>query len=118
MKHVLIVEDNPDLRDIFSRVFTKYDFQVSTAEDGQAALDSFLTQIPDVILLDINMPKVSGFEVLTHVQQYKETHNLKVIVVTGNSLAMQDDRADLADLLLVKPVDINDLILFTIRLSQ
>lgn len=117
-KRVLIAEDNPDLRDIFTRVFTKYEFQVVAAADGQIAVDSLQTDIPDIVVLDINMPKLNGFDVLARLQHYRQAHNLKVIIVTGNSIAMQDERTQYADLVLIKPVDINDLILFAMRLSQ
>ena len=116
MKTVLIAEDNPDLRDIFSRTFDKRHFNVRVAEDGQAAIDSLMEEIPDVVVLDINMPKLSGFDVLSHIRRHKETKDVKVIVVTGNALAMQDQKAQFADLFLVKPVSISDLISFTKRL--
>lgn len=116
MKRVLIVEDNPDLRAIFSRTFDKSKFEVRVAEDGQAALDRLREEVPDIVVLDINMPRLSGFDVLSHIRRHRETHNTKVIVVTGNALAMHDERAQYADLILMKPVDIHDLMALTSRL--
>lgn len=117
MKSVLIAEDNPDLRRIFAMTFDRSTFDVRVAEDGQAAIDALLEEIPDVIVLDINMPRLSGFDVLSYVRSHQETRDVKVIVVTGNTLAMQDEKASYADLFLVKPVDIQDLISFTARLT-
>jgi len=116
MKHILIVEDNQDLLDIFARTFDSLGFQVRLAADGQEAIDCLDEMLPDIILLDINMPRLSGFDVLTHVRAHKETHQVKVIVVTGNMIAMRDEKAEFADLFLVKPVDVRDLITLATRL--
>lgn len=116
MKNVLIAEDSPDLREVFAMLFEHHGFEVQLAQDGQAALDLIFELLPDVLLLDINMPRLSGFEVLTRVRGQQATRDIKVIVVTGNTLAMQDERAECADLFLVKPVNIQELVAFTERL--
>ncbi|NJL58218.1 response regulator, partial [bacterium] len=116
MKTVLIAEDNPDLRDIFAMTFNHSAFQVRLAEDGEAAINCLNEYVPDVLVLDINMPRLSGFDVLAYVREHQHTHDIKVIVVTGNTLAMQDERAQCADLFLVKPVNIQELVAFTNRL--
>lgn len=118
MKRVLIAEDNHDLREIFARIFDASHFEVKLAEDGQEAVESLKNDPPDVIILDINMPKLSGFEVLAHVRRQNETRNIKVIIVTGNSIAPQDPRAQYADLVLLKPVNIAELIQFAKRLIE
>lgn len=115
-KKVLIVDDNPDLRVIFARTFDRKHFSVNMATDGQHAIDSLKEEIPDVLILDINMPRLNGFEVLKYVRQNQQTKHVKVVVVTGNYMAMQAPEAEYADLLLIKPVDISDLITLAQRL--
>jgi CheY-like chemotaxis protein len=118
MKRVLIAEDDPDLRDIFMRTFKKREFDVRVAQDGQEAVDRLREEVPDVLVLDINMPRLSGFDVLAHVRSHRETHDLKVIIITGNTIAVQDEKAKYADLILVKPISIHDLISSTKRLLE
>lgn len=116
LKKVLIVDDNPDLRVIFARTFDRKHFAVQVATDGVQAIESLKTDLPDILILDINMPRLNGFEVLKFVRQNQRTKDIKVVVVTGNYMAMQAPEAEYADLLLIKPVDIADLITLTQRL--
>jgi len=115
-KKVLVVDDNPDLRAIFARAFDRRHFAVQVAIDGGEAIDYLKTELPDVLILDLNMPKVSGFDVLNYVRQNQNTKDVKVIIVTGNCMAMQAPEAEFADLLLIKPVSIIDLVTFAQRL--
>jgi CheY-like chemotaxis protein len=116
MKRVLIIEDNSDLRGIFSLLFHHKHFEVCEATDGTEALEFLTHTVPDVIILDINMPKLSGLDVLKQIRQNPATAHTKVIVVTGNYLARQKPEAELADLFLVKPISIHELIVFAQRL--
>jgi CheY-like chemotaxis protein len=118
MKDVLIVEDHPDLRDIFASAFRSALFSVRTAENGQIAMECLEQRVPDVIVLDINIPKRSGYEVLAYVRSHQTTHDIKVIVVTGNSLALDDQKAEYADLVLMKPIRMSELITFAARLTD
>lgn len=115
-KKVLVVDDNPDLRAIFARAFDRRHFAVQVAVDGGEAIERLQTELPDVLILDLNMPKISGFDVLNYVRQNQNTKDVKVIIVTGNCMAMQAPEAEFADLLLIKPVSIIDLITFAQRL--
>ncbi len=117
-KRVLIVEDNPDLLDIFRLAFNAGAFDVYLAKDGEAAIEQMQALQPDVLVLDINLPKLTGLDVLDYIKKQQQANaNIKVIVVTGNSVAIQDERARGADLLLMKPVNIRDLLTFTRRLT-
>lgn len=115
---VLIAEDNPDLADIFLRVFQSIAHAVDVARDGQEAI-KFLNQgLPSVVVLDVNMPKVSGLDVLSYLRGLPKGDQVKVLMVTGNHLSQSSPEAQLADLFLVKPVDIQDLLLLTERLMR
>ena len=109
MKRVLIAEDDLDLRDIFSRAFLTRSYSVQVACDGQETLEYLQTHSPDVLVLDINMPRVSGLDVLTYMHLHPEFHAVKIIVVTGNMMAAYEPQIEYADLLLTKPVSLRDL---------
>ena len=113
---VLIAEDNPDLRHIFMVAFTRYHYEVLTAEDGQAALDLLDNVKPDLLVLDINMPRVNGLEVLQRVRARPDMKHMKIMIVTGNVIAGNTPEAEAADLLLIKPVSLPDLIKLAERL--
>jgi len=116
LKKVLIVDDNPDLRFIFTRTFDRRDFLVDSASNGLEAIERLQNDPPDIMILDVNMPGISGFDVLRYVRQNEKTKNMKVVLVTGNCMAMQAPEAEGADLLLIKPVSVNDLITLAQRL--
>lgn len=106
--HVLIAEDEPDLRRLLSTYFSSKGHSVQEAENGAAALDSFKDTIPDLILLDIRMPKMDGWEVLDEI---RKTHSVPVLVLTAldspeNAVkALQGG----ADDYLRKPFDLSEL---------
>ncbi len=87
---LLIVDDEPDLRDIFRRRAEGDGWRVLEAPDGQSALDALARHRPDVILLDLMMPTMDGFEFLDRLRQAPETRDLPVIVMTAMSLTEQD----------------------------
>ncbi|MBK8033109.1 MAG: response regulator [Anaerolineae bacterium] len=113
---VLIAEDNPDLRAIFACTFDRRHFALEAAADGVEAVEHLNNEVPDILILDINMPRMSGYDVLTFVRHNQRTRNMKVIVVTGNNTVLQAPEAEYADLILIKPVNISELITFAQRL--
>ena len=116
MKRVLIAEDDFDLQDILSYAFTKLQFEVRIARDGQEALQCLTENSTDVLVLDINMPRVSGLDVLTHIHRHPELQAMKIIVVTGSTKASYAPQVQYADLVLTKPVSVRDLTEFAERL--
>jgi CheY-like chemotaxis protein len=102
-KRVLIAEDNEDITMIFSYALNqKYDVQ--TAANGQEALDIIERDAPDLLVLDINMPRVSGVDVLNALHEHQSRRQMKVIVATGNSIAASHPIMEYADMTLIKPV--------------
>jgi CheY-like chemotaxis protein len=116
LKRVLIAEDNEDLRTIFARTFDRRHFAVDVAEDGAVAMQKLKAELPDVLILDANMPNMSGFEVLRRVRDSEQMRAIKIVLVTGNCMAIHSPEAELADLVLIKPVSIGDLITLAQRL--
>ena len=71
MRTVLIAEDSPSMSRALEDNFTMKGYSVKTARDGQLALDAVLNDRPDIIILDIMLPKVNGFEVCTRIRDRK-----------------------------------------------
>lgn len=116
MKTVLVADDNEDLRHIFVRAFDGNLFDVHQAKDGAEALRHIQQITPDIIILDIDMPRVTGLEVLKYL---KDNHyHSKVILVTGNSMMADVPQAADADLVLVKPISIKELVTFVSRFTN
>lgn len=80
---ILIVDDNEDNRDLLSRRLTLEGYEVSLAVDGREALDRIATDSFDLVLLDVMMPNVNGFEVLEQVRKEKRPPDLPIIMVTA-----------------------------------
>lgn len=82
-KSILIVEDEADLREALKTVFSYEDFVVYTAPDGEEGLKTALEKKPDIILLDVLMPKMDGVTVLKNLRVDEWGKTVKVIVLTA-----------------------------------
>ena len=89
LARVLVVEDNPDNMTTIKAIIGDRYF-ILEASDGRSALDMAMSKLPDIILLDISLPKMDGIEVLKILKQNKETANIPVIAVTAH--AMKEDK--------------------------
>lgn len=78
---ILIAEDDPVLRNLYVKKFTVLGFPIQAAEDGEQALSILRTHTPHVLILDIHMPKVDGFQVLERYPKNKRT--FPVIMLTN-----------------------------------
>jgi len=85
-KTVLIVEDDFFIRELYQRALVMYGLTVLTAADGKEALEKFDESHPDLVLLDIMLPQLSGMEVLQYIRQQKEI-NVPVIMVSNMDTA-------------------------------
>ncbi len=105
--HILFVDDDPIMRE-FAQVHLSTDkAQVRLAADGVEALESLGAHVPDILLLDLEMPRLDGFEVLARLRADPATRELPVIVVTGREDVAAIDRAFEAGAtsFLVKPIN-------------
>ena len=85
MKKILIVEDDNFISEMYANKFSESGFEVKIAKDGQEALDRAKEIIPDLILLDIVLPKKDGFEVLNDLKKEDILKNTKIIFLTNLS---------------------------------
>ena len=92
---VLLVEDDIETREIMARTLDKAGWAVSEAGNGQEALDSMADLQPRLILLDLMMPVMDGFDFLTELRARPEWQHIPVIVITAKDLTA-DDRDRLA----------------------
>ncbi|HSH02081.1 MAG TPA: response regulator [Anaerolineae bacterium] len=87
---IIAVDDDPNALDIIYRMLDGMSYQVITADDGLDGLNSIETQLPDVIVLDLMMPNMSGFEVLTKIRNNPKTAHLPVVVLTAKDLTSEE----------------------------
>ena len=80
---VLIVEDDPDIVDILSYNLKQADLKVTSVPDGSSALAEVKRRLPDLILLDLMLPKVDGLEVCRLLKSEPETKNVPIIMITA-----------------------------------
>jgi diguanylate cyclase (GGDEF)-like protein/PAS domain S-box-containing protein len=104
---LLIVDDEESNRDMLSCCFQRQGFEVTLAEDGNQALASIRNQTPDLVLLDVRMPGMSGIEVLQEIRQRYSPTQLPVIMVTaeGRSANIVEALQMGANDYITKPVD-------------
>ena len=91
MTKVLLVEDDNNLREIFEMRLQAEGYQTLTASDGEEALVVALKEKPELIIADIMMPKMSGFEMLETLRAAPDTNNIKVVMMTA--LGQAEDQA-------------------------
>lgn len=88
-KKILIIDDDQLIREVLSMIVKQDGFEVDTAEDGEVGLEKVRTFHPDLVLVDLMMPKLSGFEVI-HQMQSPDLNKIPIIVITGYSDAANE----------------------------
>jgi CheY-like chemotaxis protein len=116
MPSVLIVDDEPSIRQLIATLFTLEGFDVSTAPDGQAALEQIHAVAPDIVISDVRMPRMNGYELLTTLRADPVLRSIRFILLAsytdGNVGA--DSAVALADACMSKPFT-RELLLKTVR---
>lgn len=113
----LIIEDEFDLATIFSEALKAGGFITRVIGDGAEALEELKATTPDVLILDLHLPHVSGKEILAHVRADSRFAETKVLVATAD--AHMGDMLDAqADLVLLKPISFMQLQILAKRLSK
>tara|TARA_R110002050_G_scaffold41242_1_gene100048 strand:+ start:38471 stop:38836 length:366 start_codon:yes stop_codon:yes gene_type:complete len=111
-RKILIVDDEPNIVMTLEYAFKKQGFEVFIARDGSEALQIIETSIPDVVLLDIMMPKVDGYQTLKKMKENELLKHTKMVFLTAkNKVSDIEKGKDLgADKYLTKPFSIKKII--------
>ena len=109
---ILIVDDYPDALDVWEIYLSAEGFRVLTAATGQQALSAATGNIPDLVVMDLDLPDVSGFEVARELRSRATTRHIPMIAATGYSHVAQQDKARQSgfDSIIVKPCDPDELV--------
>jgi two-component system, cell cycle response regulator DivK len=112
MAKILLVEDNEMNRDMLSRRLIRNGHEVSIAVDGQQGVDMALAQLPDLILMDMSLPVIDGWEATRRVRANDATRGIPVIALTAHAMAGDREKAMEAgcDDYDTKPVEITRLL--------
>lgn len=113
MSKILIVEDDKGLTALLQIILQKEGHLVMTASNGKMALDWIAGSKPDLVVLDVGLPDMSGIEVCKKIKSEHSTRKIPVIILTGfidNQTKMQANLNAHADLFLNKPLDNKDLL--------
>ncbi|HSX24187.1 MAG TPA: response regulator, partial [Candidatus Saccharimonadales bacterium] len=94
MTKIMLVEDDNNLREIYEARLLAEGYEIVSAKDGEEALALAVKEKPDLIISDVMMPKISGFDMLDILRSTPETQNTKVIMMTALSQAEDKTRAD------------------------
>ena len=89
-RKILIVEDNQDSRELVVKVLKNKGYQTIEAADGEEALEKVAAEKPDLILLDISIPKIDGYEVAKRLKSQEEYRDIPIVALTAH--AMKGDR--------------------------
>lgn len=92
MAKILLVEDDVNLRDIYFARFQAEGYELAVASNGEEALATAVKEKPDLMILDVMMPRISGFDVLDILRSTPETAHTKVIMMTALSEQSDKDR--------------------------
>ena len=92
-KRILVVEDQPDNRQILRDLLTNADFEVIEAEDGEAGLAAAADHRPDLILMDVQLPGIDGYETTRRLKADTLLHTIPIIAVTSYALSGEAETA-------------------------
>ena len=109
---ILIVDDYPDALDVWDLYLRASGFEVLRAEDGESALQTACDHLPDLVVMDLELPGLSGIQVAAALRERAATKHIPLIASTGHSLPAKLEEARRAgfDLVLIKPCDPAELV--------
>ncbi len=95
-KHILVVEDQEDNRQIIRDMLSTTDYQITEAENGEEALTAVAKQRPDLILMDIQMPVLDGYEATRRIKADPTLRSIPIIAITSYALSGDEQKAQAA----------------------
>ncbi|BCY18829.1 MAG: response regulator transcription factor [Chloroflexi bacterium] len=88
IKRIIYIEDDSDMIDLVSLILTRRGFSVKGADGGVKGLEMVLADVPDLVLLDLMMPDLDGWDVYQQMKAQSKTRNIPVIVITAKAQAI------------------------------
>lgn len=114
---ILVVDDDPDLVESVSMKLESAQFRVQKAYDGVEAMECIKKERPDLLILDVMMPRKNGYELCKELKESEEYGGIAVILltavadaVTSTSYTHQDGKSTMADDYIPKPIELNRLV--------
>jgi len=110
-RKILVVDDSDDTREMMAKLLELESFTVVTAEDGSAGLDTADAERPDLIITDVNMPKMNGIEMIKRLREQDGFATVPIMAITayGNGVAKEALEAG-ANRAATKPIQFNELV--------
>lgn len=119
-KRVLLAEDEPNIVESLTFLLDRAGFEVAVETDGRQALDAALTNVPDVLILDVMLPELDGYEVLRQLRADRRAEKLPVVMLTAKG--QREDRETAlecgADMFITKPFANSEIIAAVERLAD
>lgn len=84
-KYILVIEDEKEMADIIIQILEREGYEVDVAHDGQDGLNKIKTTKPDMVLLDIILPKLDGRDLLKKIKEDKDTKDIPVLILSGKT---------------------------------
>ena len=103
-----VIEDDPRLADIFSETISSAGYTVQTISDGQEAIDQLAHTKPDLIVLDLHLPHVTGDQILAYIRQQAHLSDVRVMLATADA-GLANSLQEKSDLVLLKPISVSQL---------
>lgn len=110
-KKILVVDDNQDSRELVVKVLKNKGYEMVEAADGEEAIEKAIAERPNLILLDISIPKLNGYEVTQKLKGMEEFENIPIVALTAH--AMKGDRMKALEAgcegYITKPINVREL---------
>jgi CheY-like chemotaxis protein len=111
---ILVVDDEVDIVGWLEHFLTHYGFEVTKAYNGVEALEAVAASMPDLILLDLKMPRMDGYTTMRRLREQKRTRHIPIVVLSAYPVTSEEERAQMLDLgvkeFLRKPITIEQLV--------
>ncbi len=116
-KKILIADDNQDSRELVIKILSKEGYQLSEAVDGEDAFNQISLDKPELILMDISMPKINGYELSGIIKGSEVFKDIKIVALTAHAMKGDRDQALAAgcDGYITKPINVKE---FTKTIKQ